>query len=315
MKEIGGYIELDNYNLPVLHEQAVALNCGRNCLRYLIRAEKIKKIYLPYFLCDSVKNLCEKEKVTVFYYHINEQFMPGKISLDEDAWLYIANFYGQINAERIKLFASEYERVIIDNAQAYFDEPVRGADTLYTCRKYFGVPDGAFLYTKAALEDDIPLDESFERMRFLLGRYERTAAEFYGEYAANNRLFANEPLKRMSKLTCNLLHGINYEKVKQRRTENYMYLKDVLGNINLLKLMDIEGAFAYPLLLDNGGEIRKKLIENKIYVPILWPNVLEYTSKDSIEYRFAENILPLPVDQRYGIDEMKYICSNIERSI
>ena len=43
MREIGGYIELDSYCLPMLHEGAVALNCGRNALAYLLRARQIKK--------------------------------------------------------------------------------------------------------------------------------------------------------------------------------------------------------------------------------------------------------------------------------
>lgn len=311
MKEIGGYIQLDDYTLPMLHEGAVALNCGRNCLAYLIRARKIKKILLPYFLCDSVRNLCSKEGSQIAYYHIDEQFMPVDISIDADEWLYVVNFYGQLTAEQIRALVNKYERVVIDNAQAYFDMPIHGVDTLYTCRKYFGVPDGAFLYTDAVWNEEIPMDESFERMRFLLGRYERSASELYNEYTANNRLFADEPLKRMSKLTYNLLHGIDYEKVKQKRTENYMYLKTALDKINLLKLKNIEGAFAYPLLLSNGAEVRKNLIGKKIYVPTLWPNVLQDASAGTLEYSLAENILPLPVDQRYNIDDMIYIINLI----
>ncbi len=42
MREIGGYIELDTYRLPMLHEGAIALNCGRNALAYLLRARRIK---------------------------------------------------------------------------------------------------------------------------------------------------------------------------------------------------------------------------------------------------------------------------------
>ena len=48
MKEIGGYIELDKYELPMLHEGNIALNCGRNALAYIIRARNIKKILLSY---------------------------------------------------------------------------------------------------------------------------------------------------------------------------------------------------------------------------------------------------------------------------
>ena len=41
MKEIGGYMERETYRLPMRHEGAVALNCGRNALAYLIEARNI----------------------------------------------------------------------------------------------------------------------------------------------------------------------------------------------------------------------------------------------------------------------------------
>lgn len=50
MKEIGGYLELGQNYLPMLHDGAKALNSGTACLTYLIRARKIKKIALPFFM-------------------------------------------------------------------------------------------------------------------------------------------------------------------------------------------------------------------------------------------------------------------------
>ena len=44
MREIGGYFELDKYSMPMLHEGAIALNCGRITLAYLIEAKGIEKI-------------------------------------------------------------------------------------------------------------------------------------------------------------------------------------------------------------------------------------------------------------------------------
>ena len=64
MKEIGGYIELDTYTGAMLHEKAIALNCGRGALEYLCEAKMIRKLYLPYFLCDSVPNLCKKKLIS-----------------------------------------------------------------------------------------------------------------------------------------------------------------------------------------------------------------------------------------------------------
>lgn len=313
MKEYGGYIEFENYHGMILHEEALALNSGRGALEYLCKAKKIKKLYLPYFLCSSVPNLCKKIGVEYRCYHINEKFEPiFNQVLGEDEWLYIVNLYGQLDNDYLLGWKEKYGRVIIDNAQSYFQVPVENTDTLYTCRKYFGVADGAFLYTDTKLNQGIPQDESFERMHFLLGRFERSANEFYNEYVANNKLFATEPVKRMSRLTENLLRGIDYASIAKRRQENFEFLNAELWNINELKLKSVYGAFMYPLLIKNGAVMRKELQKEKIYIPTLWPNVMEECPSNSLEYHYAVDILPIPVDQRYGIEDMNYLVEVIK---
>lgn len=305
--EIGGYIELDKYNLPMLHDGAIALNCGRNALWYLCKAKNIRKIAIPKLLCSSVRSVCNRADVKVEYYSIDTGFMPLNIELESDEWLYIVNYYGQIGNEEIIKLKKKYKRIIVDNAQAYFQPPVDSVDTIYTCRKFLGVPDGAFLYTDNLLQEAIEQDESFDRMRFLLGRFERTASEFYQEYVENNKLFIDEPIKKMSKLTENLLRGIDYEYVKKQRTDNFRLLHSEFESINRLKLSVPEGAFMYPLYIENGTEIRKRLQAEKIYIPTLWPDVFDICKEDEPEYDMAKNILPLPVDQRYGYVTMQNI--------
>ena len=313
MKEIGGYIELDTYHLPMLHEGAIALNCGRNALAYVIRARGIKRIKIPYFLCDSVSNVCQREHVNVSYYHIGMDFRPVDVHLDEDEWLYLVNYYGQLSNEDIRAYIDEYKKVIVDQAQSYFQVSIEGIDTIYTCRKWFGVPDGAFLYTDTRLSEELPIDESYERMGFLLGRYERTASEFYKDYSENNKYFANEPIKRMSKLTYNLLHGIDYKAVEKRRNDNFIFLHDRLEDINQLVIQPT--SFMYPLMIKDGDRIRKTLQQRNIYIPTLWPSVFDITDKDDNAYKMVENILPLPIDQRYTVEDMEYMVKEIMRCL
>ena len=149
----------------------------------------------------------------------------------------------------------------------------------------------------------------------MLGRYEKSASEFYNEYVANNDFFENEPIKLMSRLTNNILHGIDYEYVKNRRTENFTYLNEKLFSVNKLQLKIPQGAFMYPLYVNNGGVLRKKLQERKIYIPILWPSVFAICTDDELEYDMAKNILPLPVDQRYSLEDMKYLVDCILKLI
>ena len=314
MKEIGGYIELDTYHLPMMHESAIALNCGRNCLAYLIRSKGIQKIKLPFFICSSIPGICEREGIEKSFYHVGMDFKPVEdLSLEENEWLYLVNFYGQLSNEEIQYYVKRFGKVIVDQANDYFSDPLAGVDTFYTCRKWFGVADGAFLYTDRILTDELPQDESFERMEFLLGRYERTANEFYAKYSANNEYFIDQPIKRMSKLTANLLHGIDYGTVENRRKKNFEYLQEQLGTYN--QLNPRIASFMYPFMIENGTDVRKKLLTKKIYIPILWPAVFELTDKNDLEYKMADSILPLPIDQRYGIEDMKYMIEEVLKCI
>ena len=316
MKEYGGYIELETNHGKEYYENLVRLNCGRACLAYLIESQKIRKILLPFFVCNAVRQTCEKYGVEYESYFIDENFFPkfnGNLNNDE-VYIYVVNHYSQLDKQYLVKLKEKYHNIIIDNVCAFFEEPISGCDTIYSCRKYFGVPDGAYLSTNATVQKKYPVDISYGRMYFLLGRFEKTASEFYTEYVRNNELFRNEPIKNMSKLTLNLLKGIDYELVKEKRGRNFQYLHKRLGNRNNLTLKTTVGPYAYPFMVENGHVLRQKLQENKIYIPMLWPEVLKLVPENTLEYKFANDILPLPVDQRYGKEDMEYICDIIERS-
>ena len=66
MREIGGYIELEHYQGNEYHK-GIALNSGRNCLRYLIKAKKIQKILIPDWCCRAIKDVCRQENVYMYY--------------------------------------------------------------------------------------------------------------------------------------------------------------------------------------------------------------------------------------------------------
>lgn len=239
MREIGGYIELDTYRGRMLHDDGIKLNCGRNALAFLLDNRHIKHLYFPKFMCDSCDKVLSDHRVNVEKYDVGLNFKPILKRIKDDAWLYLVNFYGQLTKQDILLYKDQFNgRLIVDNAQAYFDAPIENIDTLYTCRKFFGVADGAILYTNDPTDkeraESLSIDESFYRMRFLLGRYERTASEFYAEYVENNNFFQDELVKRMSVLTENLLHGVDYGFIKDRRTESFFYLQKKLKDINLL---------------------------------------------------------------------------------
>lgn len=308
MREIGGYIELDTYRKSMLHEEGLKLNCGRNALNYILKAKDIHKLMMPFYMCDSCDKVLADNNVEVRFYHVDKYFKPQIKSHERDEWIYIVNFYGQLDNDYLKTFGSQ---IIVDNTQAYFQTPIDDIDTIYSCRKYFGVTDGAVLYTDKYLNVELPVDESYNRLNFIIGRYECGASDFYLEYVNNNKLFGSEPIKKMSRLTENLLRGVDYEYIKNRRTENYIYLMEKFNDLNEIVVSNVEGGFMYPLYIQNGMEIKRKLQKIKIYVPTLWPAVFKRCEEKTVDYLLARNIVPLPVDQRYNIDDMEYMFKMI----
>ncbi len=315
MREIGGYFELENSSGQEYHIDAIALNCGRNALAYLAEARAYKKVYIPKFCCNSVETGLQKGGAVCERYNVDECFRP-KLDKDlkHDEAVLIVNYYGILSEEEILSYQKRWGAIVVDNTQAFFQRPVNGADTIYSCRKFFGVADGAYLASEARLSRALEVDMSAPRMGFVLGRYEGRASDYYAQAAENNKRFNDEPMRLMSKLTHNLLRGIDYEAVKARRRENAEYLHARLEKKNQLNYLVPDGAFMYPFYGRgiSGQGLRRYLQSAKIYVPCLWPDVLEREPEDSHEYQLADNIVPIPCDQRYDENDMELIVDKIE---
>ena len=311
MKEIGGYFGLEQFPEKEYHASSMRLNNARNALLYILRARNIKKLYIPAYLCDSVANMLRRYGYEWEYYSIGGDFHPRFVgTLDEHSYLYIVNYYGQLSNQILADLKNRYKYIIVDNVQAFFQSPVPKIDTVYSCRKFFGVPDGGYVSSTAVLEDILEQDISKDRMAHILGRFEGMASDYYSDFKKNDHSFVEAPLRRMSGLTRNLLRGIDYEQVRMIRNANYALLDSVLGAKNKLHPTVPDGPYCYPFYCENGMEIKKKLAAQRIYVPTLWPNVLCMEGKR--EKDFAENILPLPCDQRYTTDDMKYLSEILE---
>ena len=220
------------------------------------------------------------------------------------------NYFGQLQRSYLEACVKRYKNVVVDNTHAFFEKPIEGADCIYNCRKYFGVPDGGYLYTDVRLETELEEDVSYDRLEHLLGRYEKSASEFYAEFQARDREFLTRNARKMSKLTCNLMRGISYDFVKKVRTDNMNRLIHRLGKVNKLAVTKVDGGFMYPFYVENGQEVRKKLIAQKIYIPVLWADALEIC-QDEVEVNYVNNILPLPIDQRYTLEDMDFIADKV----
>ena len=314
MNEIGGYFELELNDGEHYHKEALRLNTARNCFKYVLLARGYKRVYIPYYTCEVMLQPLRELNVRYDFYHVNESLEPVELPELEamDAFLY-TNYYGlkQSCVERLaKLY---HDQLIVDNAQAFYASPLEGIDTFYSARKFFGVPDGAYLYTTRLLDMEFERDKSYSRVQHLLQRIDEGTEEAYNLFKENEGLLDNQPIKEMSRLTERILRGIDYEEIKKKRIENFLYLDKELGKINKFQstLPKNSVPMVYPFLTDDGICLRKKLIANKIFIAQYWPNVLGWLSPDAFEGRLTEQLLVLPVDQRYDDIEMTRVVEQI----
>lgn len=303
---IGGYFELEIPKGREFHIDAIRLNSGRHSLEYILNAKLYTKIYIPYYTCDVLIEPIKRLQIDFSYYSIDENLRPilDFEKIENNAVLLYTNYFGICN-NQVKEIAARGCNLIIDNAQSFFSKPEKDIDTFYSARKFFGVPDGAYLYTDKQLDEDFEKETSLTKTGHLLKRIELGPEAGYSDFKASNHEFKNVPIRQLSNLSQRLLQGVDYSKVMLKRNENFSFLHEQLNLKNKLSFeaKNLNGPMVYPFMTDQKG-IRQKLISNKIYVPIYWPNVLNEVETDSWEYQLTDQIIPLPIDQRYEITDM-----------
>ncbi len=313
MTAIGGYFELELRKGEHYHKDALRLNTARNCFEYILRARGYRKVYIPYYTCEVMLEPLQKCNVLYEFYHINEQLEPAKSYnlLPNEAFLY-TNYYG-LKQRCVERLALQYgSQLIVDNAQAFYAKPIEGIDTFYSPRKFFGVPDGAYLYTTQLLNQELEQDQSYQRMSHLLMRADIGAEAGYEVFRNNDDALKNNPIRKMSNLTEKILCGIDYEAIKQQRRANYQMLDETIGTQNHIHFhLDASDVpMVYPFYSEN-MLLRQHLIANKIFVATYWQNIFAWCQPNMWEHQLTQKLLPIPIDQRYNGDDMNRIISII----
>lgn len=320
MKAIGGYFSLE---LPFLkgnymHENGIHLNSGRNALEYILKSiPAIQRLWIPYYTCDVILEPLKKLEIPYSFYSIDENLeLSETVRLEENEYLLATNYFG-IKDAYMHVLASLYgERLIIDNAQAFYAAPIEGIKTVYSPRKFVGLPDGGIAYIKDGLDiGDLEQDISYHRCSHLLKRLDLGAEAGYHDFRENSHLLVNQSIKRMSNLTWNLLQSINFEAIKLQRIQNFNQLHQELSKINRLSI-PVSDTFVCPMVYPFYTEdetLKKKLIESKIFVATYWPNVLNWCKEDMLEHELASKVIFIPIDQRIDREDINNIIELINK--
>lgn len=295
------------------------LNSGRHALEYILRGlGNVARVYIPYYTCDAVLLPLNRLNIPYYFYSINENLeITENIQLGENEYLIYTNYFG-IKDAYVKLVAEKFgDKVIIDNAQALYC-PAYAKHQIYSPRKFMGMPDGGFAITSNAdYSDSLPQGLAYDRCNHLLKRTEIAPSEGYNDFMEVSHQIASSPLSRMSEISKGILTSVDLYAIKELRLKNFKQLHEALAPTN--KLGDLLTCclddshnnsltpLVYPYWTDD-KELKAKLIKEQVFVATYWPNVLEWTEPDSLEFELANKCLAIPCDQRYSkVDTMRII--------
>ncbi len=313
--EIGSFIELDlRESSEYYHQETdiVRLNSARAGIYHATRILDCKVIYLPFYLCHVVSDFLQRKGLVIKYYHLSENFEPLLETNTIETAILIVNYFGILSSYYISALVKRFQNVIIDNSQAFYCKPLQSCINVYSPRKFFGVPDGCYVIGTNARRfiDEYNQDNSSETACFLLKRIEFGTSAVYKERMLNEDRINNSDTLRMSGLTTALLKNIDYEYVKLKRLSNFQYAHKLFGSLNIFNPiihMDYETVpMIYPLVIED-PILDQKLCNKKIYTGRWWKHVIKETKEESIEARFSQYMLPIPIDQRYSIIELNHI--------
>jgi hypothetical protein len=317
-KVIGGFFELE---LPakgtLYHDAALALANGRVCFKVLLERVKPSKVYLPYYCCDSLLLPLKEAQIPYEFYALNKSFDPVVPLLLHDSELLVyINYFGIKSQTARKLSKLFGEQLVIDNTQAFFEESYGASWAFNSSRKFFGVPDGGFLYAPRYVEDKYTPNTQIVTEHLWLRLFGKQE-EAYINYQLSEATQTLE-VKGMSNMSKQILHTVDFSAVARARKRHYRLLDRVLRPLNqlshlLLELVPSAVPFCYPLLLKE--PIPKMMFnDHKIFIPTIWDDVLTRDTEGGyiFEKSVAKNLLALPIDHRLDEKDMQRLIELVQ---
>jgi len=316
---IGGYFALEEAAVPNrLYESALGFQSARAAFSALLAAGKPERVWMPRYICDAMLSPLRNAGITTCFYDLNESLgIASKIGLRSQEWLLYVNYFGICDAvEQEILQQFDPEQVVLDHAQALLSTPKDCLATIYSPRKFLGVPDGGLLFSRLAVSLPMQVDQgSVERCRHLLLRADGQLAEGYVAFKQSEASLVDTDPRVISALSRRMINNSDIYLMALRRRRNFDTLHAHFGALNRLVIpANVTAPLCYPLLLDYPIN-RSRLADQGIFIPTYWQEVLGRCDALTVEQKLTLNCLALPCDQRYEIEDIERLALSLRAEL
>lgn len=280
----------------------------------ILEQVKPKLVYVPFHTCDATLDPFRRMNVEIQFYALNEDLSPSSLPLlgSSDYFLWI-DYYGVCGRITERLKALYRGQLIIDDTHSFYRGAHEGIWSFTSARKHFGVPDGAYLHAPTSMELDAPRFQavSFHHNILRSMGLQKEAFAAYQQYEGS----LTSDVYMMSTVSEGLLRGVDHAAVKAARRMNFLFLEEHLGSQNRLEF-DRSASFVpfcYPFLPTRPVE-RKALHAVDLFIPHFWLDTLNRKGEDHVwEKHISTELLPLPIDHRYGQTDLIRLVDHLLR--
>lgn len=320
---------------------------GRNATKALIQKLEIseKKVLLPIYTCSTVIEPFVDEGWQIAYYSLNKDLSINEKSLFQayekvhPSIVLFHSYFGldtlDSSIELIRKMHDSGTIIVEDITQSLFSGHYISFADYYVSsfRKFFAIPDGGILFSKNKLplfekESSNPdiakiAVEAFDaKADYFVNSTVEKKDYFRSKYQELNILISdNVSVSDISPLSLRMFNGIDRMDIQEKRRNNYRYLTENIKNsTNLQKVFSNELGSDTPLYFpiyvpERRKEIQSYLAEKNIYCPVIWPKSSLILDEDEVSKYMYSNMLCIPIDQRYGQEEMARIIKVLNEAL
>ena len=348
MKEIGSIYSVQTLEsrqfapLNLAGEGAVYFSLCREALLVIARMymTSAKKALIPAYTCQTVLDPFFQEGWEICYYNIDKKLridtddLRSKYSVFNPTLCIAHPYYGadlnEKELEELRELKSNGCVLIEDLTQCVFSKQHSSIFDFFvgSYRKWFPIPDGAFvlgcLDGNNEMQENSAFVEPMSDAMYLRGAFHRTGDENLKEISrrvgnmAISHISGEIVPHKISNYSTSLLNEIDVEGTMKKRRDNYQYLYEQLSNSRICAPVERSldeltcAPLFFPVYVKDRASFQKKLAQQEIYAPVLWPvHTDSLLINDGIKQIYNE-ILMLPIDQRYDESDMERLVSVIK---
>ena len=281
---------------------------------------KNRRIYLPIYNCPSIASVVKKFFKHIIFYDIDKSFKPILKNIKKGSIVLVVDYFGKKNG-----FNVNFKDIILINdiTHSIYDFNKLDQNNFFfaSLRKHGIFNFGGWTNIKNdknSRNKNIKYLENYRYKKFVYLKNQTKNTSIEKKLLKELKVEQTKVTNSKVKIDINSLKlCINkpIDQLKYLRKRNYLYLqKNIKKNIFKINYKKNETPMFLFVKFNSKTErdnFRKKLIERRIFCPIFWNIKSNILKKYKNSQFFSENLLPIPIDHRIGLNKLKYISSNV----